>query len=205
MPRCFSLILPHRSVLSCWSSRLHPLKNWSADYRCRHNGSATNWRYSGTAACGEINNCQQRLQLPYIPCVGLLAGGDFANDKRQEGGVAMASLRIVAFALALLGSSLLVGQASAAMPVNGLTEASKQISSVDKVWCCRGWRGAMGLPWMGLPSMGLRPMGLWLPPMVGPRSRIGAAPTGAVRTLMGMGGAAAAGVAAGGNYVSRAG
>ena len=53
----------------------------------------------------------------------------------------MASLRIAAFALALLGSSLLVGQASAAMPVNGLTEASQQISSVDKVWCCRGWRG----------------------------------------------------------------
>ncbi len=56
----------------------------------------------------------------------------------------MASLRIVAFALALLGSSLLVGLASAAMPVNGLTEASKQISSVDKVWCCRGWRGGWG-------------------------------------------------------------
>ena len=84
----------------------------------------------------------------------------------------MASLRIVAFALALLGSSLLVGQASAAMPVNGLTEASKQISSVDKVWCCRGWRGGWG-SWMGLPSLGLRPMGLWLPPMVGPRPVLG--------------------------------
>ena len=51
----------------------------------------------------------------------------------------MASLRIAFFALALLGSSMVVGQASAAMPVNGLTEASKQISSVDKVWYGR-WR-----------------------------------------------------------------
>ena len=52
----------------------------------------------------------------------------------------MASLRIAAFALALLGCSMLVGQASAAMPVNGLTEASQQINSVDKVWYGR-WRG----------------------------------------------------------------
>jgi hypothetical protein len=52
----------------------------------------------------------------------------------------MASLRITAFALALLGSSMVVGEASAAMPVNGLTEASQQINSVDKVWYGR-WRG----------------------------------------------------------------
>ena len=54
----------------------------------------------------------------------------------------MTSLRIAFFALALLGSSMVVGQASAAMPVNGLTEASKQISSVDQVWYGRGrWGG----------------------------------------------------------------
>jgi hypothetical protein len=71
----------------------------------------------------------------------------------------MASLRIAAFALALLGSSMLVGQASAAMPVNGLTEASTQISSVDKVWCCGrwrgGWRGGWGYRrWWGGPGWG---------------------------------------------------
>jgi hypothetical protein len=55
----------------------------------------------------------------------------------------MASLRIAAFALALLGSSMLVGQASAAMPVNGLTEATQQINNVDKVWYGR-WRGRWG-------------------------------------------------------------
>ena len=54
----------------------------------------------------------------------------------------MTSLRIAFFALALLGSSMVVGQASAAMPANGLTEASKQISSVDQVWYGRGrWGG----------------------------------------------------------------
>ena len=57
----------------------------------------------------------------------------------------MASLRIAFFALALLGSSMVVGQASAAMPANGLTEASKQISSVDQVWYGRGrWAGVTG-------------------------------------------------------------
>jgi hypothetical protein len=55
----------------------------------------------------------------------------------------MASLRIAAFALALLGSSMVVGEASAAMPVNGMTEATKQISSVDQVWCGR-WRCGWG-------------------------------------------------------------
>ena len=116
----------------------------------------------------------------------------------------MASLRIVAFALALLGSSLLVGQASAAMPVNGLTEASKQISSVDKVWCCRGWRGGWGYV-DGVTVAGVTADGVMVTADGGAQARIGAAPTGAVRTLMGMGGAAAAGVAAGGNYASRAG
>ena len=103
----------------------------------RHDGcsiSATIWRYSSTASLGEINICQQRLQLPYIPNVRLLARRRLRKRQTKEGGVAMASLRIAFFALALLGSSMVVGQASAAMPVNGLTEASKQISSVDKVW-----------------------------------------------------------------------
>jgi hypothetical protein len=70
----------------------------------------------------------------------------------------MASLKIAAFALALLGSSMLVGQASAAMPVNGMTEASKQISSVDQVWYGRwrgGWRGGWGYRrWGGGPYWG---------------------------------------------------
>jgi len=71
----------------------------------------------------------------------------------------MASLKIAAFALALLGSSLLVGQASAAMPVNGLTEASKQISSVDKVWCCGRWRGGWGYRRWGYGRWGYRGWG----------------------------------------------
>jgi hypothetical protein len=74
----------------------------------------------------------------------------------------MASLRIAFFALALLGSSMVVGQASAAMPVNGLTEASKQISSVDKVWYGRwrygrwgwGYRRWGGGPYWGHPYWG---------------------------------------------------
>ena len=70
----------------------------------------------------------------------------------------MASLKIAAFALALLGSSMLVGQASAAMPVDGMTEASKQISSVDQVWYGRwrgGWRGGWGYRrWGGGPYWG---------------------------------------------------
>jgi len=49
----------------------------------------------------------------------------------------MASLRIAAFALALLGSSMVIGQASAAMPVNGLTAARTQIS--DSVQHVRYW------------------------------------------------------------------
>jgi hypothetical protein len=48
----------------------------------------------------------------------------------------MPSLRIAAFALVLLGSSMVVGQASAAMPVDGLTSATKQIGVVQDVrWC----------------------------------------------------------------------
>ena len=54
----------------------------------------------------------------------------------------MPSLKVAAFALALLGGSMMVGEASAAMPVNGMTEASKQISSVDQVWC--RWRCGWG-------------------------------------------------------------
>lgn len=54
----------------------------------------------------------------------------------------MASLRIAAFALALLGSSMMIGQASAAMPVNGLALAKAQITdSVQNVWWRGGWRG----------------------------------------------------------------
>ncbi len=181
MTPCCSLIAAHRSVRRQQLVRIaQPAWEVGAagHYRCRRNGSATGWWYSSTADYGEINNCQQRLQLPYIPCVGLLAGGDFVNDERQEGGVAMASLRIAAFALALLGSSLLVGQASAAMPVNGLTEASKQISSVDKVWCCGRWRGgwgyhrwgygrcrSVGLPWMGPWSVLGSSIRLWMAPV----------------------------------------
>jgi len=41
----------------------------------------------------------------------------------------MTSLRITAFALALLGSSMVIGQASAAMPVNGLTPARTHIAN----------------------------------------------------------------------------
>jgi len=52
----------------------------------------------------------------------------------------MASLKIAAFALALLGSSMVAGEASAAMPVNGLTEATKQINNVQDVWWCGRWR-----------------------------------------------------------------
>jgi len=56
----------------------------------------------------------------------------------------MASLRIAAFALALLGSSMVAGAASAAMPVNGLEPAVKQINPVQDIrWCGpyhRCWR-----------------------------------------------------------------
>jgi hypothetical protein len=51
----------------------------------------------------------------------------------------MASLRTAAFALALLGSTMMIGQASAAMPVNGLTPAKAQIANniQEARW---GWR-----------------------------------------------------------------
>ena len=59
----------------------------------------------------------------------------------------MVSLRTAAFALALLGSSMVIGQASAAVPVNGMAPAAKQITAdtVQQVWCGRyrcgwGWR-----------------------------------------------------------------
>jgi hypothetical protein len=82
----------------------------------------------------------------------------------------MAGLRIAALALALLGSSMIVGQASAAMPVTGMTEATKQISNVDQVWCgrwrCGGWGwgyrrwGWGGRPYWGRPYWG-RPYWGW--------------------------------------------
>jgi hypothetical protein len=54
----------------------------------------------------------------------------------------MASLRTAAFALALLGSTMMIGQASAAMPVNGLTPAKAQIGDnvQDVRWWGPGWR-----------------------------------------------------------------
>lgn len=81
----------------------------------------------------------------------------------------MFSLKTAAFALALLGSSMLVGHASAAMPVNGLAPAKAQIAdNVQHVWCgpyrCWGpgwrryawgyrprwgWRGGYYRPWGG--------------------------------------------------------
>ena len=92
------------------------------------------------------------------PVYGTFGRWRLRNDKPKEGGVVMPSLKIAAVALALLGSSMLVGQASAAMPVNGLTEASKQISSVDQVWYGRwrgGWRGGWGYRrWGGGPYWG---------------------------------------------------
>jgi hypothetical protein len=45
----------------------------SGRHHSARNDSATVWKYSGTAYSGEINICQQCLQLPYIPCMGLLA------------------------------------------------------------------------------------------------------------------------------------
>ncbi len=54
----------------------------------------------------------------------------------------MASLRTAAFALALLGSTMMIGQASAAMPVNGLTPAKAQIADniQEARWWGAGWR-----------------------------------------------------------------
>jgi hypothetical protein len=54
----------------------------------------------------------------------------------------MASLRTAAFALALLGSTMMIGQASAAMPVNGLTPAKAQIADniQEARWWGPGWR-----------------------------------------------------------------
>jgi hypothetical protein len=63
----------------------------------------------------------------------------------------MASLRIVAFALALLGASMVVGEASAAMPVNGLVSAKQQITdNIQDVRCYRcGWGWGSGPYWGG--------------------------------------------------------
>ena len=97
----------------------------------------------------------------------------------------MTSLRIAFFALALLGSSMVVGQASAAMPANGLTEASKQISSVDQVWYGRG-RGA-GVTEAGVTEAGVS-RGLWIPTLGRPRSLLGSSLLGpSVRVRLGGG------------------
>jgi len=58
----------------------------------------------------------------------------------------MASLRTAAFALALLGSTMMISQASAAMPVNGLAIAKAQVAdNVQHVWYGGpGWRGGWG-------------------------------------------------------------
>ena len=60
------------------------------------------------------------------------------------GVVVVTRLRMTAIALGLLGSSFAIGQASAAMPVNGLAAAEKQISTnVEDV------RWAPGHHWHG--------------------------------------------------------
>ena len=65
----------------------------------------------------------------------------------------MTSLRMTAVALGLLGSSLAISEASAAMPVSGLTPAEKQISAnvQNARWVCGpyrcGWRPGWG--WRG--------------------------------------------------------
>ena len=63
----------------------------------------------------------------------------------------MASLRIAAFALALLGTTFVVGQASAAMPVTGLENAAKQMKNIQDVrWGYRrGWGWRAGWAWRG--------------------------------------------------------
>ena len=72
----------------------------------------------------------------------------------------MASLRIAAFALALLGSSMVIGQASAAMPVNGLTPARTHIANnvQHARYVCgpRGcwWRPGWGHRYYGGPYWG---------------------------------------------------
>jgi hypothetical protein len=52
------------------------------------------------------------------------------------------SLRMTAVALSLLGSSFAIGEASAAMPVNGLGPAENQISAnvQDVRWVCGPYR-----------------------------------------------------------------
>lgn len=64
----------------------------------------------------------------------------------------MASLRIAAFALALLGSSMVIGQASAAMPVNGLAPAKAQIA--DSIQDARYVCGPRGCWWRPGPYWG---------------------------------------------------
>ena len=74
----------------------------------------------------------------------------------------MVSLKTAAFALALLGSTMMIGPASAAMPVNGLAPAAKQVSAgvQEARYVCgpRGcwWRpgGYYGRPYWGRPYWG---------------------------------------------------
>lgn len=74
----------------------------------------------------------------------------------------MPGLRIAAFALALFGTVMVAGEASAAMPVTGLEPAVRQVSIVQDVRCCWGrgyWRGRgywgrpyfYGRPYWGRP------------------------------------------------------
>jgi hypothetical protein len=53
----------------------------------------------------------------------------------------MASVKVAAFALALLGSSMAIGEASAAMPVNGLAPAKQIANGVQDVrYVCGPYR-----------------------------------------------------------------
>ncbi len=82
------------------------------------------------------------------------------------GVVVVTRLRMTAIALGLLGSSFAIGQASAAMPVNGLAAAEKQISTnVEDVrwapghhWHGRHW-GWHHPGWLGMAHrMGVAPL-----------------------------------------------
>ena len=49
--------------------------------------AATDWRYSSTAGLEEINICQQRLQVPYIPeceTFGSVAIVQKTNENRRS-------------------------------------------------------------------------------------------------------------------------
>ena len=80
----------------------------------------------------------------------------------------MPGLRIAVFALALFGTVMVAGEASAAMPLTGLEPAVRQVSIVQDVRCCWGrgyWRGRgywgrarfYGRPYWGRPFVYGRP------------------------------------------------